>query len=320
MARSYVDPNYKIVSQIESKFSVEYLEYRRKWIEYPEKYIVTNAPIHLDIETHTHCNLKCAMCFHSYDPPVPQKMSDEMVYRLIDEAKKSGVCSLKFQYRGEPLLDVRMPSFVKYAKEKGIIEVMFNTNATLLSHSLANQLIDSGLDKIICSVDGYEENMYEKVRVGSNFQKVLNNIRSLQVLKKERNCKTPLIRVQMVETEGNVDQVSEYISFWEDIVDIVGIEKLLDYNIQEENRSVKPDFVCAQLWQRMLVLADGDVLPCCRATRGGNEKLEIIGNIYQNTIEEIWSNSQMTQLRELHKSGESHKIRMCRLCGLRALY
>ncbi|KAF5083756.1 Coenzyme PQQ synthesis protein E [anaerobic digester metagenome] len=320
MIQSYVDPNFKLVKPDENKYSDEYLDYRRKWVENPKNFIVERAPIHLDIETHTSCNLKCIMCHQSFDPPVPQKMPDETVYRLIDEAKEIGVCSLKFQYRGEPLLDARMPQFVKYAKERGIIEVMFNTNSTLLTKSMANELIDSGLDKIICSVDGYQEGMYEEIRVGSNFHRVLENIRELQKTKKERKSRHPILRVQMVVPLENKDKINEYTAFWEKIADIVGVEELLNYNIQEEDYLEKPDFACAQIWQRLIVMADGDVLPCCKGIRGGNEKLEVVGNIYKNSLEEIWNNPRMKELRELHQSGQSHKIKMCRLCGLRALY
>lgn len=320
MTKSYIDPNFKILSQNKECFSAEYLEYRKKWIEYPEKFITTNSPIHLDIETHTRCNLKCVMCFHSFDPPTPLKLPDEVVYRIIDEASKLGVCSIKFQYRGEPLLDKRIPDFVKYAKDKGIIEVMFNSNATLLTSSMINKLIESGLDKIICSVDGFEDGTYEKVRVGSNFHTILNNIRNLQKIKEERKSKTPILRVQTVENEYIENRIDEYLTFWRDIADDVGIEKLLNYNVQEEDTTIKKGFACAQLWQRLIILADGDVLPCCRATRGGNEKLMVVGNIFKNTVEEIWTNTLMNKIRELHKSGNSHELRMCRLCGLRELY
>jgi len=317
MAKSYVDPTFHLIKKGREDASKDYQEYRRRWKENPEKFIVSDFPIHLDIEINTHCNLKCFMCFQSYDPPKTVNMETEVFKKIIDEGIKKGLCSIKTQYRGEPLLDPRMPELVKYAKDKGILEVMFNTNATLLIEEKARALIEAGLDKIICSVDGCTEKVYEDIRINANFKTTLQNIKNLQKLKKEMGVKKPIVRVQMVDTPKNHHQIDDYLKFWGKIADHVGIEDMLDWNAKEEDTTPLPDFACAQLWQRLLITADGDVLPCCRATRGGTEKLMVLGNIKESTISEIWQGDKLKALRNLHYNGESQKVRMCRLCGLR---
>jgi len=312
-----IDPTFHMVKSKEEQPSKEYKEYRKKWNENPKNYVVGDFPIHLDIETMTSCNLKCFMCYQSYDPPKPCKMDAVVFKRIIDEGEKKGLCSIKTQYRGEPLLDKRMPELIKYAKDHGVIEVMLNTNATLLDEKTAKALIKAGTDKIICSVDGYTKDVYENVRIGANFETVLENIKRLQRLKKEKRLKKPIVRVQMVDTPRNHQQIKGYIKFWSKIAEQVAIEEMLDWNVKEEDSSVVKDFVCAQLWQRLIILADGSVLPCCRAMRGGNEKLEVVGNVHKESIENIWKGKKMSRLRELHKEGRSHEIKMCRLCGLR---
>ena len=295
----------------------EYREYRCKWNENPKKYIVGDYPIHIDLEATTLCNLKCFMCFQSFDTPNPDSMDFDIFKKIIDEGVENGLCSIKTQYRGEPLLHPEMIEMVKYAKSRGIIEVMFNTNATLLTEKKSRELIEAGLDKIICSVDGCTKDVYEKVRIGAKFETVLENIKGIQLLKKEMGSKKPIVRVQMVDTPKNHHQINEYLEFWGEIADQVAIEDMLDWNMIEEDHTPLKDFACAQLWQRLVILADGDILPCCRAIRGGNEKLEVVGNVKINSISEVWTGSKLTKLRKLHKNGESHKIRLCRLCGLR---
>ena len=66
-----------------------------------------------------------------------------------------------------------------------------------------------------------------------------------------------------------------------------------------------------------VVLADGDVLPCCRAIMGGNKKLEVLGNIKDQNLETIWKGERLSEIRKFHMRGESHKIKMCQYCGLR---
>ena len=317
MTEAEIDPTFHLISAKDEDQTIEYREYRRRWNENPTNYIVEDFPIHLDLETITTCNLKCFMCFQSFDPPKPMKMELKLFKKNIDEGAKKGLCSIKTQYRGEPLLDKRMADMVRYAKDKGIIEVMFNTNATHLSEEMARALIEARLDKIICSVDGYTKKVYESVRIGANFESVLTNIKRLQSLKKSMGSKKPIVRVQMVDTPRNHHQIEGYIKFWGEIADHVGIEDMLDLEATEEDDTPSENFACAQLWQRLIVLADGDVLPCCRVLRGGNEKLEVLGNAYKESLEDMWKGSRMTKLRTLHQEGRSHEIKMCRFCGLR---
>jgi len=317
MVETDVDPTFHLKINKKDVETKEYREYRRKWNENPKKFIVEDFPIHLDLEANTNCNLKCYMCFQSFDTPKFQKMDTSLFKKIIDEGAEKGACSVKTQYRGEPLLDDRMIDMVRYAKDKGYIELMFNTNATLLTEEKAKGLIDAGLDKLICSVDGYKKETYENIRIGGNFETVLKNIKRLQSLKNEIGKDKPLVRVQMVDTPRNHNQIEDYLSFWGEIADHVAVEDMLDWEAKDEDDTPLPNWACAQLWQRLLVLADGDVLPCCRATRGGNEKLMVVGNAKKQSIEEIWKGEKLSNLRSLHMNGESHKIKMCRFCGMR---
>lgn len=319
MSKAVIDPTFHLIKAQYEDESPEYNEYRRKWNENPKNFIVEEFPIHLDLESTSVCNLKCFMCFQSFDPPKPDFMDLYLFRRIIDEGVEKGLCSIKAQYRGEPLLDSRMVEMVKYAKDMGVIEVMFNTNAILLTEEKSRALIQAGLDKLICSVDGCTKEVYEKVRIGGKFKTVLENIKTLQRIKKELGSKKPVVRVQMVDTPRNHHQIREYLKFWGEIADHVAVEDMLDWDMEDEDHTPLKDFACAQLWQRLVILVDGDVLPCCRATRGGNEKLEVLGNAKKDVLADIWHSDKLNRLRELHKNGKSHKIRMCRLCGLREL-
>lgn len=312
-----INPEFRMLKYKKESEDPRYLAYRQKWNYNPTHFKVDKFPLHLDFETTTSCNLRCPFCFQSYDPPQPQKLDFEIYTKVIDEGAANNLYSVKLQYRGEPTLDKRLPEFVAYAKESGILDVMFNTNATLLTENLIYKLIGSGLDKIICSVDGYTKKAYESIRIGAKFETVLENIRNFQRIKKELGIEKPVLRVQMVDTPVNHPQIGNYVNFWGGIADHVAIEDLEDYNIQEESYAFLPNFHCVQLWQRLLILADGDVLPCCRAIRGGTEKLETLGNIADASIKYIWNSKRMKTMRYLHESGVSHRIRMCRLCSLR---
>jgi len=317
MTECDVDPTFYLKKDSVKTITEKYKEYRRRWNEDPKKFISNNYPIHVDLETNSHCNLKCYMCFQTFDPPEKKIMDLDLAKKIIDEGTQKGLCSIKTQYRGEPLLYKDLPELIKYAKDKGIIEIMFNTNATLLTANLANKLIDAGLDKIICSVDGYQKDVYENIRILGNFDIVLKNIIGIQKIKKAKAVIKPTVRVQMVDTPRNHHQIEGYLKFWSDIVEQVAIQDMLNWDSKEEDATYLENWACAQLWQRLFVLADGDVLPCCRAIQGGTSKLEVLGSAFNESLENLWKGKRMTELRTLHKLGQSHKIKMCRICSIR---
>lgn len=294
----------------------EYKEYRKRWLENPLKRIAGDFPIHMDIESTSVCNLRCITCFQAYTD-IPKGFMDMVLYKkIIDEAAEKGLCSMKLNYRGEPLLHPKIADMVKYAKDKGIMEVMFNSNCTKLTEEKCHQLIDAGLDKLICSVDGYTKEVYEKIRVGGRFETVLNNIKNLQRIKKERGVQKPITRVQMVESPANTHQVANFLNFWDKLIDRASVTDMMDWtNKNPDKYLVSKQFVCPKIYQRMSVLSDGKVAIC-----DGNYYVKLIaGDVSKQSIEEVWNGPVMKKLRDLSTSGNSHKSRICAECGYRKL-
>jgi len=311
MTKSYVNFGVHLDKRIGSD---EYNEYRRKWHTNPKLFKVEDFPLHLDIESTTHCNLKCPMCYQSYAKPEHKKMEERLFMRILKQAREHKLLSMKFQYRGEPTTDGRILKWIPLAKQAGVVETSINTNGTLLNGRWRNQIINSGLDLILFSVEGSTKKEYEKSRVGAKWEKTLRNIKLLQQLKKERKSTTPYVIVKTVKLPF-VD-IDKYYSFWGEIADSVGYGDPVDYTGKFEDKRVLSNYSCAQPWQRLVILADGDILPCCHSTHGWEKEL-VLGNAYKDKIHDIWVGEQMTKLRELHSSGRSHECEMCIHCGLR---
>lgn len=314
-----VDPTFhmKVTPKVsEEELDPAYKEYRRRWNENPKNFVLDKFPIHIDLESASGCNLKCKMCFQSFNPPPSGFMDMELFKKIINEGTAKGLCSIKLQYRGEPLLHPKLPEMVKYAKEKGVIEVMFNTNGTLLDEEKAKAFIDANLDKIIFSIDGHTPEVYEKIRIGGKFKTVLENVKRLKELRDATGKRKPYIRVQMVDMPENHQYVKDYIKFWSQYADYVAIEDLNDYHKTPIKNPPKSDFCCAQLWQRMMVRYDGQVTACCGDIYGEYP----IGDANKSTIEELWLGPKMTAIREQHKKGRSDIYNMCVTCGLRQNY
>lgn len=290
-----------------------YIEYRKKWDENPKHLEPGNFPIHIDIEVTSFCNLRCPFCATTYSGSEIKNgfMEWEIVKKVLDEAGEQGAYACKFNMRGEPLLHKELGRFIKYAKKKGIIDVFFNTNGALLTEEKARMLIDSGLDRLTVSFEGFKKTMYEKHRVGANFERVVANVEKLRELRNRLNSNKPKIRIQAVLIPGLKNRIEKFISFWKDKADQVSYNEMLDY-ISNTIKPVKSSWVCPFPYQRIMVMWDGTITTCYNDFFG---KLAM-GNVHSTTLKECWISS-LGWLRKLHKAGRAHEIEACAECPLR---
>ena len=321
--------NKDFLKDWESRRSEEYKEYRKQWYENPVKHKLNNLPLHLDIEATSACNMLCTMCSRT------EMINDgtfwkvehfnmEKYKKIVDLGAKNGLKSIKFQFWGEPLLNKRLPEMIKYAKDAGIVDLMCNTNASLLDDKRSRELIKSGLTKLFFSFDSPYRDKYNEIRILSNgkkgeYDKVLNNIKNFMKIKKEMKSDTPLTRVQMVIMKENDGEFEDFKKLFSPIVDTVGYTYYLAHGDQDKSKEVfkkdggqKPNFACPQIFQRMFVHPDGVVTPCCIDAR---RELKM-GNINENSLTEIWKNEKYTKLRKQHIDGEYYKNKVCRDCAL----
>ncbi len=306
----------------EKAYSDAYWEYRRKWAENPKNFVVERFPIHLDIETTRVCNLRCPHCprtqaLESGTLGSFGHMPYEMFLKIIDEGAEKGLCSVKYNYLGEPLLHPKCIEMVRYAKEKGILDVMFNTNATMLTEQKSRELIEAGLDKIIFSFDAHDKKLYEELRAGADYDEVVANILRFQEIRKEMGKMFPVTRVSMVKMKENAEDYENFVAFWKDKVDLVSsvdYQNPLGHDKVDRTSSEQEDtfFACSQLWQRLFIWWDGSVHLCC----GDYEGAIKLGNVKDKTIEEIWHGSQMERIRNLHQTGKYRAIDICARCNV----
>jgi radical SAM protein with 4Fe4S-binding SPASM domain len=312
-----------IMDQWEERRSTEYKNYRKAWHENPKLNIVNEFPIHLDIEATSACNFLCTMC------PRTEMIEDKTFWKvenfnfekykkLIDVGSKKGLKSIKFQYLGEPLVNKNLVKMIKYAKYAGIVDVMFNTNASLLTEKKSKEIILSGVDKVFFSFDSPYRDKFNKIRVKGDYDQVLNNIKNFMKIKKELQSDTPITRVQMVLMEETKQEWEDFKRLFEGTVDTIAWIDYLDHGKQNEYSKkglVKiekkdKEFCCPQLWQRMFVHPDGLVTPCCTDS---NREL-VMGNINKDSVEKIWNNKKYKNMRKLHLQGQINKIPLCAKC------
>jgi len=311
--RTIVNPGYFEVHFRDTPYSKEYKKYRKLWHSLPKQHKVSDFPLHLDIENSSVCNLSCRMCARSHMRLGNHYMSFSLFKSIFDFGIPK---SIKLNYRNEPLTHPRVAEMVEYAKNLGVIEVMFNTNGTLLTESLVHDLIAAGLDKIIFSIDSHDPETYKEIR-GVDLNDVLRNIKLLLSIRDScDSCDSyPVIRVQKVRLPNLEHENKSYLEFFRDLgVDHVAF-------VPFRNRSPyllslgkyyhsRPEFPCPQIWQRLVITYEGKVLMCC----GDLYERNPLGYVPDMHIPSIWRGDKLEQFRNLHIKGESHMIPSCRPC------
>jgi radical SAM protein with 4Fe4S-binding SPASM domain len=296
---------------------LSFLWYRFKWNYAHKLDWVLPFPTNIDIEPTGRCNLRCIMCPQSFEGMTEdesQMISMDLARKVIDEAAANGVYSVKFTWRGEPALHKGLVEMVRYAKTKGVPEVQFTTNGTPYTEQKIRDLILAGLDRIIFSMDGARKETVEKIRVGLNYDRAVENIKTFHRLRAEMGRRKPFIRIQMVRMKENAEEVGEFIEMWKPWVDDIRIADVTDRG-QGGQLAVGDQVAagrrrCPQPWQRMMVSPAGEVLPCCADWR----KEWVIGDAKTQSLEEIWRGPKMEAMREVQREMRLDDVSPCRNC------
>ena len=308
--------SYLVKNNILNKknFIEKFRDYRKAWNDQPkeainefvnenktEDYKLNNSfkPLCIDLELASICDLACPHCFREYFATPDKIMSIDFAKKIIMDSINNNVPSMKFNWRGEPLLHSSLSELIKFAKDKGMLDTIINTNATNLTEKKSMELINSGLDYMIYSFDGGTKKTYESLRPGrfkkNKFEKIIQNIRDFSNLKNKLNIKFPYTKIQMVLMDSNREEVDNFFEIFEPIVDEVTITPyqerggnledlnkvnldILEKYLSKNNLSKDTPYMidgegnlfisnqrktCTQIFQRLMVTYDGKAGMCC---------------------------------------------------------
>lgn len=317
------DPHRILIEEI----GPGYAEYRREWEQTTALELERDYPVQLDIELNVSCNLKCPMCTWSAEVTYGQGkrswMDFEFYQHVITEGVRLGLRAVNLNYVNEPLIRRDLPQFVKFAREAGVVEVMFNTNGLLLTDELARELITAGLTKLSFSVDAFSPETYAKMRVGGDYQKLVRIIHRFLEIRREMGARLPLLKLTFLKTAENVHELDAFLAYWKDKAELFSIQNLHnpfdgDLGHQKARYFVRGSPTqpadpprCPSPFQRLTVRANGDVLPCCNMRAADTL---VMGNAHKAEVHEIWDSERMSAFRAMHKAGRYFENPICKAC------
>lgn len=288
-------------------------------------------PVSIGIEPTTSCNLRCPECpsgLRSFTRPTGM-LEEELFKKLIDELKDT-LTYLTFYFQGEPYLHPKFLNLVKYASQQNIYTAT-STNAHYLTDKQARDTVESGLDRLIISLDGTDQETYQQYRVGGNMEKVLEGTRNILKWRKELRSRTPYVVFQFLVVKPNEHQVPDVQRLAKEMgVDNVLLKtaQIYDYKngsglmptIDKYSRyrklvdgtySIKNALLdhCWKMWNSCVVTWDGKIVPCCF----DKDAHYTLGDLSVNSFREIWRGEQYDRFRQTILRGRE-EIEICKNC------
>jgi hypothetical protein len=240
-------------------------------------------------------------------------MSFSLFKRVIDEAMRYKIYSIRISHRGESFIHPEVTDFIKYAKESGVKEVSSLSNILALPPSLFEQTMKAGLDWLTISFDGLGE-VYERIRKPAKFQESYEKIKEYKRIKDKAKSYRPVIKIQSV-WPAIKDCADEYIKLFGPYVDSIASNPLVDYLHRDDPKEIEywENFDCPTPYQRLTVLFNG-LVPYCH-----NDEFNtfIAGDVNKDTIYNIWRGKAMAKIRENHRKHRGVSLfSACKHCFL----
>jgi MoaA/NifB/PqqE/SkfB family radical SAM enzyme len=279
-------------------------------------------PAMVKIDISPLCNLRCTACVHAdpnghptlekqvFEPK--HKMTVDQFQRIIDQIG-SRATSVSLYYLGDPMVHPDLDRMCRIAADAGL-QVHISTNFSFgLKDDRIRSIVQSGLSHLTVCIDGLTQDKYQRTRVGGNIGRVVNNLRRVAAVRKELGQKYPLIEVQYIMFQHNLEEVEKAKA----LCDELGVEQFSTFWGDLHNwtdrdpgnfevigpRPAKALPHCYWPYFSTVIKYNGDVIPCCTHRQGmqyaPGADSRVFGNVFDKDLAEIWNSPEYRQARRI---------------------
>ena len=332
--RSVLNDSYRLLTCLSFKklfnimqLGISYVS--RRFSDYPVRH---GLPYAMSVEVSTFCNLQCTECPSGQRKFTrPTGLINSAFFEQIIDQVKNHLVYLTLYFQGEPYLHPQFLSLVRYAHQNGIYTAT-STNGHFLTKENAKETIASGLDRIIVSLDGMDQETYATYRVTGDVEKVKAGLKNLVEAKREHHAATPYIILQFIVFAHNKHQIDAVKAYGKALgVDEVQIKSAQIYDFDKgrnlliddtkysryerledggwQIRSKLPDR-CWRMWSACVMTWDGMIVPCCFDKDADHR----FGNLKDESFKQIWQGEAYHQFCEKVFINRK-QIDICRNCS-----
>lgn len=293
--------------------------------------IVKGLPISMAIEPTTACNLRCPECpsgLRSFTRPTG-RLDTALFHKIIEDVREH-LLYLTFYFQGEPYLNPAFLDMVKIAADNAIYTTT-STNAHFLDDANSKKTVNSGLDRLIISIDGASQETYESYRKEGDLTKVLQGTKNILKWRKKLKSHSPKVVWQFLVVKPNEHEIPRIKALAKEYgVDKVAFKTAQIYDYENGNEliptldrysryrknsdgsyAIKNELEnkCWKMWQSCVITWDGQVIPCCFDKDASHS----MGNVTDKAFEEIWHSPPYQRFRKALLTSRS-EIEMCKNC------
>lgn len=290
-------------------------------------------PFAASIEPTTACNLGCPECpsgLKKFTRPTG-KLSLEKHEEILDKLGNQ-LFYINYYFQGEPFIHPQFLNLIQEAHRRKIY-TSTSTNAHFIDRNKAEEIIQSGLDRLIISIDGLTQKTYEQYRVNGQLSKVIEGTKHLIEAKKRLKSKTPHTIFQFLVVRPNEHEIDEVFKLAKEMdVDEVRLKTAQLYDFKHGNKlmptnekysrykkqkdgTFKPKYKlldnCWRMWSSTVLTWDGKVVPCCF----DKDAQHVLGDIaHFDNFSKIWKNRDYVSFRKAVFT-DRKEIDICKNCS-----
>jgi radical SAM protein with 4Fe4S-binding SPASM domain len=271
-------------------------------------------PDQVYVELTNTCNARCTICATPTMSRKRQIMEFDLFRKIIDECGQRRAFKILPFLHGETLLVPGVLDYFRYIRRVSPhSHINLTTNGSKLTAEIAEPILrEDLLDSLILSVEGADQQTYERIRSGLRFEEVRNNFLQFLELRRELGKTKPHLSVAMVVIDENRSRKREFADMWKGADEV---RYSLFFNWagkldREDYRSRNRLNFCERLYNYITVLADGRVALCCFDSNGEY----ILGDIRNQSIDEVWHSKEFAQIRRKLYDRKFDQLHLCARC------
>ena len=297
-----------------------------------KKSFISGLPFALSIEPTTSCNLGCPECPSGLKQFTRKtgNLSIALNKKIIDELK-GRLTYINYYFQGEPYINKNIFDFVQYANSKKIF-CSTSTNGHFLNDENCVKTIESGLKRLIISIDGNSQETYEIYRKKGKYERVIEGTKNIIKWKKELNSQYPHVIFQFLVFKTNEHLIEEMKTLAANLgVDELRLKTAQFYNFENGNELIpdnekysryrktkngnyilKNKFSnhCWRMWSSAVVTSKGRIVPCCF----DKDAVNTLGNLEKENFKNIWQSKKYNLFRKQIFS-DRKEIEICQNCS-----
>ena len=280
-------------------------KYLNKQKDLSAKNITPPFPKIIKIDICNVCNYSCVFCPQARQHNKIGCIDKDLCYSIIKDSYNAGARELCLSMTGEPLLNMELENYVRYAKAIGYTYVFLNTNGYLLNEERTERLLSAGIDSVKVSVNAARKS-YQVVHGVDAFDRVIENIKKFSEIKQQKrySCSLYVSYIALKPTLEEAGLIKEILASYVDEIVVMNAntrggsvyEEKSKIYIGEDEFSFQ--YPCSQLFNNAYVTAEGYMIICCQDF----ENLTVVADLHRENIVDAWNNKIFTDFRRKYLS------------------